>query len=134
MRRRCASPNTTLLSMHSRGIKPKPLDMSVLPGRTGGRGAIANAHRSHAPDEGGTVGAVAIPDQVSRRLVPGRSLSHLLGDPFGGRMSGDAQAHHPPAVVAEDHQTIEQFEERGRYDEQVDRSNARSMVAQESLL
>src|SRR5208282_2317621 len=133
MRRRCASPNTTLLSMHSRGIKPKPLDMSVLPGRTGGRGTIANAHRPHAPDEGMTVHAVAIADQVLRRLVPGESLSHLLGDPFGGWMSGDAEAYQQPAVVAEHHQTVEQFEERGWYDEQVDRSNARGMVAQESL-
>src|ERR1019366_221857 len=107
--------------------------MSVQPRRTGSGGTIANAHRPHAPDEGMTVNAVAIADQVSGRLVPGESLSHLLGDPFGGWMSGDTEAHYPPAVVVGDHQTVEQFEERGRYDEQVDRSNARGMVAQESL-
>ncbi len=105
--------------------------MSVLPRRTGGGGTIPNAHRSHAPDEGGTVRAVAIADQVSRCLVPGKSLSHLLGDPFGRGMSGDAEAYQPPAVVAEDHQTIEQFETRRRYDEQVERNNTRGMVAQE---
>ena len=92
-----------------------------------------NAHGPHAPGEEMTVCAVAIADQVSWRLVPRESLCHLLGDPFGGRMRGDAEAHQPPAVVAEDHQTVEQFEERSRYDEQVDRSNARRMVVRESL-
>jgi len=80
-----------------------------------------------------TENAVAIADQVSGRLVPGESLSHLPGDPFGGWMRGDPEAYQEPAIVIEDDQTVEEFEKRGRYDEQVDRSNARGMVAQESL-
>jgi len=63
--------------------------------RTGGGGTITNAHCSHAPDEGVTVHVAVIADQVSRRLVPRSSLSHLPGDPFGCWMSGDAEAHQP---------------------------------------
>jgi hypothetical protein len=56
---------------------------------------------------------------------------HLVGDPFRARTSGNAEPHQPPTLMTQDHQTIEQFEEHSRHNKQVDRCNARRMVAQE---
>jgi hypothetical protein len=57
----------------------------------------------------------------------------LSGEPFGAWMSGDAETYQPPSLMAQDYQRIEQFEKRGRHYEQIDRSNACRMVAQEGL-
>ena len=43
--------------------------------------------------------AIAVPDQVTRDLLPATSLSELVGDPFGRRMRGDAKPEDlPPAM------------------------------------
>jgi hypothetical protein len=39
-------------------------------------------------------------------------------------MSGDTEADQPPTLMTEDHQNIEQFEERSRYNEEVERKEA----------
>jgi hypothetical protein len=48
-------------------------------------------------------------------------------------MSGDAKPYQPPTLMTQDHQTIEQFEKRDRHHEEIDRSNACRVVAQEGL-
>jgi hypothetical protein len=73
-----------------------------------------------------------VPDQVWR-FIPGQSLCHLSGDPFIGRMSRDAKPYQPLTLMTQDHQTIEQFEKRDRHHEEIDRSNACRVVAQEGL-
>jgi hypothetical protein len=45
-------------------------------------------------------------------------------------MSTDAKPDQPPTLMTQYHQSIEQFEERGRYHKEIDRSNACRMVAQ----
>jgi hypothetical protein len=134
MRRRYASLNTTVWSMHSRRIEP--ISRSTWPfcqgDRAGGR-TIADSHRTNAARICWAECRVAVADQVAWRFIPGESLSHLSGDPFGARMSGDAEPYQPPTLMAQDHQHIEQFEKRGRHHEEIDRSNACRMVAQEGL-
>jgi hypothetical protein len=65
--------------------------------------------------------------------IPGESLCHLSGDPFGARMSGDAEPNQPPTLMTQDHQTIGQFEQRAWHHEQIDRCKACRMIAQEGL-
>jgi hypothetical protein len=48
-------------------------------------------------------------------------------------MCSDAKPYQPPTLMTQDHQTIEQFETRGRYHKEIDRSDACRMIAQEGL-
>ena len=65
-----------------------PFRTAVLPWRAWRDRSIANAHRPNAPDEDVTVGAVAVTDEVSRRLPSNqrpRSAGAQSIQPLGGR-------------------------------------------------
>jgi transposase-like protein len=51
---------------------------------------IADPHGLNAPGGGWAKCPVAVTQQVTRRLIPRESISHLSGDPLGGRIAGDA--------------------------------------------
>jgi hypothetical protein len=65
----------------------EPLSMAVLPGWASGNRTVADSHRTNAARVCWSECPVAVADQVPWRFVPGESLSHLSGDPFGARMS-----------------------------------------------
>ena len=48
---------------------------------------IADPHR---PNAMGVEGTVAIANQMTRRFIPGKSISHLPSDPLGSRIGSDA--------------------------------------------
>jgi hypothetical protein len=63
----------------------EPLNVPVLPRRAWRRRAIADPHCTNASGVRGTECAVAVPNQVTQRFVPGKGISHLSRDPLGGR-------------------------------------------------
>src|ERR1700730_9954375 len=67
------------------------------------------------------------------RFIPGESVCHLPGDPLGSRIGSDADRDSPPAGVTQDHQAVEQLERDGAHHEQIQRSDACGVIAQESL-
>jgi|SRR5208282_4877415 len=54
--------------------------------------------------------SVAVANQVTRRFVPGKGVSHLTCDPLGGRIVRHADADQSPSGVAKNRQEIEQLE------------------------
>jgi hypothetical protein len=66
------------------------LDITVLPRRSRGRGAVANAHRSHSSLEHLPIGTVVISDEILRRRVPREGFGDLQRQPFRSRVRGDA--------------------------------------------
>src|SRR5208282_5937718 len=76
---------------------------------------------------------VAVVDQMTRRFVPGKGISHLSREPFGGRIVRHADAHQSPSGVAPNYQAIEQLEGESANHEQIDRRDTRSVIAQEYL-
>lgn len=65
-------------------------------------------------------------------------FTNYLGAPFGliwkDAMTADTKPDQPPALMTQDHQTIEEIDKmRLALQREIDRSNPRCMVAQESL-
>ena len=69
----------------------QPFSISVLPWRARRRRPITNAHGSKSSDEDLTIGAIEITDEMAGSLVPAAGFRELIGNPFRGRMRGDAQ-------------------------------------------
>jgi hypothetical protein len=111
----------------------QPFGVGVLPGSTRRRRAVSNTDGSNPAYEYLDVGAIAVPDQVTRGLLPAASLSELIGDPFGRWVRGDPKPQDLPPAMAHNQQTVEQTKGDRRHDEQVDGDNAISMVAKERL-
>jgi hypothetical protein len=74
------------------------------------------------------VSAIAVPDQVTRDLLPATRFGQLIGDPFGRWTRGDPKPQDLPAAIAHDQQPIEQSERDCRDDEKVHRNSAIRMV------
>ena len=77
------------------------------------------------------VGDIAVPDQVTRDLLPATRHRQLIGDPFGSWMRGHPKPQDLPPAMAHDQQPIEKPERDCRHDEEVHGNNAIRMVAKE---
>lgn len=62
---------------------------------------------------------IAIPEEVSRGLVPGERFAQLLGGPRRGGMVGDGDVHDASALVRDEHQDEQQTARRRGDDEEV---------------
>src|SRR6201993_3607880 len=69
----------------------QPFSISILPRGARRRRSIANAHRSESADKDLTIGAVPVTNKIAGSLFPPAGFRELIGDPFRGRMRGDAQ-------------------------------------------
>jgi hypothetical protein len=111
--------------MHSRRIKPIS--------RERGDVGVSNPDGSNPTQEYLAVSAIAIPDQVTRDLLPATRLRQVIGDPFGRWVRGRSKPQDLPPTMAHDQQSIEQPERDRRYHEKVHRSDPVSMVTKERL-
>ncbi len=109
------------------------LDMSILPRRPRGYGAIPDAHCPDPSPEDLPVGAIAISDEVSGRRIPRKGLRDLAGDPVGRWIGGDSDVSQPTPVVAQDDKAEQQFEGCCGNHEEIDRGNAIGVVSQKGL-
>src|SRR5208282_3285664 len=107
----------------------EPFDVAILPWRAGRGRMIADLHCPNAMRVGWAESPVAVTNQMTRRFIPGESVSHLPSDPLGSWIGSDADRDQPPAGVMQDHQAIEQLERDRAYDEQIQRSNAANVIA-----
>ena len=61
---------------------------------------ISNADRPNPADKDLAISSIAIPDQVTRSLLPAASLSELISDPFGRRVRGYPKPQDLPQTMA----------------------------------
>src|SRR5262245_17767039 len=108
-------------------------DVSVLPGRSRCRWSVADAHGREASCYGMTVRGVPVANEVPGRLLPGKGLGDLAGDPVGRGIGRDVDPDQVAPLEPDDHQTIEQLEAGGWHDEQINRTNVWDVIAQEGL-
>ena len=94
---------------------------------------IADAHRSATPSDGTAVGGIAVPNEMVRRLVPGKGLGDVVRNPLGCRMIRDAERDQSPALVPENDQDEQQAKANRRNNEKVHRRDTCRMIAQEGL-
>src|SRR5215470_1315264 len=69
----------------------EPFRTSVLPRGSSRSRVIPYAHGPNTPDEGGTIRAIAITNDISWRFSPTTRLGQLVGDPFSTWMCGHSQ-------------------------------------------
>ena len=69
----------------------QPFSISILPRGARRRRSIADAYRSESANKDLTIGPVPVPNEVAGSLVPAAGFRELIGNPFRGRMRGDAQ-------------------------------------------
>jgi len=71
------------------------LDERVLPGASGRGENLFDPHALDPILERGPVDAVSIPEQVARRLFPGKRIGDLLGGPLRRRTVCDVEVNDP---------------------------------------
>src|ERR1700745_427297 len=69
----------------------QPFSISVLPWGARRRRPITNAHGSKSSEKDLTIDHIEIGDEMAGSLVPAAGFRELIGNPFRGRMRGDAQ-------------------------------------------
>ena len=104
--------------------------MSILPRRAWNARLVTYAHSAQTSFEYVAIDAVPVANEICRRLFPAASFSELAGDPFCGRMCGNAYPQHFPAVVPHNQQAIEQSKGEGWNDEQIHCRDAIGMISQ----
>src|SRR6202011_566543 len=87
----------------------EPLNVAVLPRRAWCGRVISDPHGTNAAGVRRTECAVAVANQVMRRLHPRKRHRHLTRYPLGGRIVGYADAHQSPSGVANNYQAIEEL-------------------------
>src|SRR5271169_5996060 len=68
----------------------EPLNVAVLPRRVWCGRVISDPHCTNAAGIRRAECAVAVANQMTWRFVPGKGVSHLPGNPLGGRIGSDA--------------------------------------------
>ena len=90
--------------------------------------------RCRAPDvldDGRAEDGIAVKNQVSRRSIVGKRLAQLLHHPRRCRMECGVEVNDVSTAVLDDEETVQEPERRGRYGEQIHRSDVVLVVAQE---
>src|SRR5215475_2061681 len=71
----------------------QPLDVRVLPRRSGSGRLVPNAHGAQALPEDRAIRSVAVPNKIARCTVPGKRLDDLARNPLRGRISRHSERH-----------------------------------------
>src|ERR1700730_11102087 len=107
----------------------QPFSISILPRGARRRRSIADAYRSKSADNGLTIGAVEVTNEIAGSLLPPACLRDLICDPFCGWMPCDAKPQNMSPAVPHDQQSIEQVKRDCRHDEHIHRSDPISVIA-----
>jgi hypothetical protein len=78
----------------------QPFCVGVLLGRARRRRTISNADRPNPADKDLAISSIAVPDQVTRDLLPATRLRQLIGDPFGRWVRGHSKPQDLPPTMA----------------------------------
>jgi len=67
---------------------------------------IPNAHGAKSSNDGLTIDAIPIADQVAGRLFPRESLGDMVRHPLGGRVARNSEAQEAPPFVVQDQHAV----------------------------
>lgn len=104
--------------------------MAVLPWRSRSDGPISNAHGWQPTCDDGTVGAVAVTDQEAGCLILRKGFGDLPGDPLCGRVRCHVGPDESAPLQGENHQSIKKSEADSGNDEEINRRDVPSVIAQ----
>ena len=110
----------------------EPFDERVLPRRTWRRQNLLDFEPRDTPVEVASVDLIAVPQQVTRRRVPGKGVNHLLRCPPGRRMFRHVEMNDTATVVAQHDEDKENTERCGRHREQVYGDQLAQMIVEKA--
>src|SRR4029077_16122029 len=96
------------------------LDVSPLPGGSGGAQHFVDPHVSHLSTEGIAEDRIAVAQQVAWKLVKGECFSQLLSGPLRGGVGSYVAVDNATPVVGQTQKHIENLETNGRHGKEVD--------------
>src|SRR5262245_22323854 len=110
----------------------QPLDVRVLPRRSGSGRLVPNAHGAQTLPEDRAIRSVPIPNEITRCAVPRERLGDLARNPLRGRICRYAERYPQSTPVPQNHKAIEQPERNRRQHEEIDCRDAVDMIGQKS--
>lgn len=105
-----------------------PLDISTLPRRAWRGQDLFDPHGLNLMNEVLPKDPIAVPQQVTWRCVPWKSLSKLLNGPSRCGMSCHSKVENSPALVCQHHKHIQDLKSDRRYREEIDGNHTLHMV------
>src|SRR5262245_33071905 len=108
----------------------QPLDVWILPRRSGSSRLVPNAHGTQPLPEDHAIRSVSVPNKIARCTVPGKRLDDLARNPLRGRICRHPERYPQSAPVTQNHKAIEQPERYRRQHEEVDCRDAIDMIGQ----
>ena len=111
--------NDDVIQALSSNRSDQSLEIGVLPRTLGRSQDFVNAHRFCHLAEFQPVSAVAIAQQIPRRIVPRKCSQKLSGGPRCGGVSGHRKMHQTSSVMAENHEREQDLERDGGHDEEI---------------
>src|SRR5450432_51424 len=109
----------------------QPFHKAILPGRGWCGRLVPDAHGAQSARDDAAIDPVAIADEVTRSLIPGKCLRYLTCNPFCRGICCDVDPDEVSAVEPDDDEGIEQVETDSWNNEQVHGGNVRRVITQE---
>src|SRR5262249_2919905 len=106
----------------------QPLDIWVLPRRSGSGRLVPNAHGTQPLPEDGAIRSVSVPNKIARCTVPGDALDDLALNPVRGRIRRHPERYPQSTLMTLNHKAIEQPERYRRQHEEVDCRDTIDMI------
>src|ERR1700716_3206528 len=106
----------------------QPLGKAILPGRGWRNWLISDAHGAKSACDNGAVDLIAVPNHITRSLIPRKCLGDLACYPLRCRVGCDIDPYEISAMMPHDDKAIHQSEADGWDHEQIDGGNVRSVV------
>src|SRR5215813_12350459 len=111
-----------------------PFHVGILPWRARGDLHLFEAHVLDTLLKSCPVDAVAVAEQIPRRLIPRKSLDDLLSSPLGGWVLGDVDMHDAPTLVRQHDEHEEYPEGCRRHREEIAGDQVFNMIVQKGIV
>src|ERR1700737_2241486 len=108
----------------------QPFGKAVLPRRGWCNWLISDAHGAKSACDDGAVDPIAVPDHVTRSLIPRKCLGDLACNPLRCRVGCDVDPDDISAMKPYNHEAVQHSEANGRDNEQIHGGNVRRVIAQ----
>ncbi len=123
--------NNAMIQALSAYAADDSLTKRILPRRPRRNLHFLDAQVFHTAMEGFPVNAVPVVNQETRRLVIGKCLAELAGNPLRGWVLRDVEVDHTAALMTKNHQAVQDLKRRRRHGEKVQRRDLANVVVQE---
>src|SRR6476620_1080170 len=96
------APNDDMIETLTPDRSDQPFGKAILPGRGWCGRLVPNAHGAQSAGDDAAVDPIAVPDHITRSLVPRKCFRYLKCNPFGRRICSDVGPDEVSAAEPDD--------------------------------